>query len=133
MTCTDNICGTGIVPGPKPGDPEGAMTIAATAVYGGINVSWSYPSTNPHAVAHSLLYRGTTSDVNAAVQIAVVAGNRFLDSIATATTYFYWIKVVSVNGTVGDFVGPASATSRDRGADTIDDINGRIEIGRAHV
>ena len=129
MTCPNNVCGTGIVPGPKPGDPDNNLAISATQSYGGIDVSWTYPSTNPHAVAHVLLYRSTSHLVETAIQIAVVAGNLFYDKIAEVGTYFYWIKVVSVNGTVGNFVGPASATTRARSQDTVEDITGQIDRG----
>lgn len=135
MTCTDIVCGTGIHnPQPPtdpghPGDPSGGMTLTANAAYGGIRVSWTYPSVNPHTVAHFLLYRSLTSDPVSANEIATVSGNQFLDSIAEATTYYYWIKVVSIYGTIGALIGPASATSRDRGADTIDDVQGRIVDG----
>lgn len=129
MTCPNNVCGTGIVPGPKPGDPDNNIALTANVAYGGIDVKWTYPTSNAHAVAHTLLYRGTTNNRDAAIQIAVVAGNLFYDKIAEVGTYFYWIQVVSVNGTVGDFIGPASATTRDRGQDTVEDITGQIDNG----
>ena len=129
MTCPDNVCGTGSWSGPKPGDPDNNIALTATVAYGGIDVKWTYPTSNAHAVAHTLLYRGTTNNRNAAIQIAVVAGNLFYDKIAEVGTYFYWIQVVSVNGTVGDFIGPASATTRARGQDTVEDITGQIDRG----
>ena len=129
MTCPNNVCGTGIVPGPKPGDPDNNIALTANVAYGGIDVKWTYPISNAHAVAHTLLYRGTTNNRDAAIQIAVVAGNLFYDKIAEIGTYFYWIQVVSVNGTVGDFIGPASATTRARSQDTVEDITGQIDKG----
>lgn len=138
MTCTDIVCGTGIVlpggpgsPGspPGPGDPLGGMTLTANAVYGGIQLAWTYPSINAHAVAHFIIYRSTDSIIDNASELGVISGNRFLDPIGEEITYYYWIKVVSIYGTQGDLVGPASATARDRGADTIDDIQGRIVDG----
>ena len=129
MTCPNNVCGTGIVPGPKPGDPDNNIALTANVAYGGIDVKWTYPISNAHAVAHTLLYRGTTNNRDAAIQIAVVAGNLFYDKIAEIGTYFYWIQVVSVNGTVGDFIGPASATTRARSQDTVEDITGQIDTG----
>lgn len=129
MTCPNNVCGTGIVPGPKPGDPDNNIALTATVAYGGIDVKWTYPTSNAHAVAHTLLYRGATNNRNAAIQIAVVAGNLFYDKIAEVGTYFYWIQIVSVNGTVGDFIGPASATTRARSQDTVEDITGQIDTG----
>ena len=80
MTCNNNVCGTGITPGPKPGDPDNNIALTANVAYGGIDVKWTYPASNAHAVAHTLLYRGTTNNRNAAIQIAVVAGNLFYDA-----------------------------------------------------
>lgn len=129
MTCPNNVCGTGSVPGPKPGDPDNNLAISATQSYGGVDVYWTYPKSNPHAVAHVQLYRSTSHLVVTAIQIAVVAGNTYYDKINEVGTYFYWIKVVSVNGTVGEFIGPASATTRLRSQDTIEDLTGQIDRG----
>lgn len=125
-SCSTSVCGTGDWSGPAPGDPSTDVVLTATATYGGIQVAWGYPTTNPHAVAHTLLYRSTTDNVATAVQLAVVSGDSYFDRIATEGNYFYWIKVVSVHGTVGEFVGPASATARNRGEDTVADLLGRI-------
>lgn len=125
-SCSTSVCGTGEWSGPAPGDPSTDVVLTATATYGGIQVAWSYPSNNPHAVAHTLLYRSTSGNVATAVELAVVSGSTYFDRIATEGNYFYWIKVVSVHGTVGEFVGPASATARNRGEDTVADLMGRI-------
>lgn len=125
-SCSTSVCGTGEWSGPAPGDPNTDVVLTATATYGGIQVAWGYPTTNPHAVAHTLLYRSTADNVATSVQLAVVSGDSYFDRIATEGNYFYWIKVVSVHGTVGEFVGPASATARNRGEDTVADLMGRI-------
>jgi hypothetical protein len=129
MNCTTGICGTG-GPGPLPGDPDlSASVLSAVPVFGGIDVSWTYPAVNPHAVAHTLLYRGLTDDVNLAVELAVVAGNRFHDQVDSATQYRYWIRFVSVNGTLGDFIGPAVATAKPLIEDLIEQLTGEIDNG----
>ena len=125
-SCSTTVCGTGEWGGPAPGDPSTDVVLTATATYGGIQVAWGYPTTNPHAVAHTLLYRSTSDNVATAVELAVVSGSTYFDRIATEGNYFYWIKIVSVNGTVGAFVGPASATARNRGEDTVADLIGKI-------
>lgn len=125
-SCSTTVCGTGEWDGPAPGDPSTDVVLTATATYGGIQVVWGYPTTNPHAVAHTLLYRSTSGNVATAVELAVVSGSTYFDRIATEGNYFYWIKIVSVNGTVGAFVGPASATARNRGEDTVADLIGKI-------
>jgi|GEM_PF-6457886 len=108
------VCGTGFGNFPKPGDPDSNVTLKATPAFGGIDVEWTYPAINPHAVAHVLLYRSTSDNADNAVRHAVVSGNFFYDKTTTASLieYFYWIQIVSVNGTVSEMIGPASAKAR---------------------
>lgn len=131
MSCTELACGTGGWAGPKPGDPNNNVTLGARTVRGGIEVSWSYPTTNAHAVAHTLLYRGVSNDFNQAMQLGVVSGSLFFDQITVTvnTEYFYWIKIVSVNGTIGNLIGPASAVARPIGKQTMEDLTGLIDEG----
>jgi hypothetical protein len=131
MSSSVIVCGTGNWSGPKPGDPDNNVTLSATTVFGGIDVSWSYPSTYPHAVAHTLLYRGITANYSAAIQLGIVAGGHYYDkiSVAETTQFYYWISIVSVNGTVGELIGPASATARVLGEQTLESISARIDAG----
>ena len=128
-SCITDTCGTGDWNGPKPGDPDNNSILSAVPAFGGIDVSWTYPNTNPHAVAHVILYRGITNNYAASVRQATVAGNTFYDKITgtAGTRYYYWIQIVSVNGTVGNVIGPASAIARSRIEDTIIDLSGKIE------
>lgn len=131
MSCTDVVCGTGGWTGPLPGDPDNNVLLTANRVFGGIDVSWTYPSTNPYAVAHTLLYRGITNEFLNAAQRAVVAGSIFYDKIdvETETQYYYWIQLVSVNGTVGETIGPVSAIALPIGAQTLEQLTDRIDEG----
>jgi len=131
MSCTDIVCGTGGWTGPRPGDPDNNVILTAAGVLGGINIRWTYPSTNSHAVAHTILYRGSSSDFATAVQHEIVNGTFFFDRIEneTPTTFYYWIRIVSINGTQADLIGPASATHRPRIAGTVEDLTGLIEQG----
>ena len=125
------LCGTGNWTGPKPGDPNNDVLLSATTAFGGVDVSWSYPTINPAAVAHINLYRGITDDIGYAVPYRVVTGNYFFDKNTTGTTatYFYWIQIVSVNGTEGSIVGPASAVARATIEETMEMLTGRIDAG----
>lgn len=126
------ICGTDSISGPKPpkpGDPDNNVTLSAFSSFGGIDISWTYPQSFPHAVAHTLLYRANSADFNSAVQLAVVAGNFYYDKHTVEATYYYWIKIISVNGTVGALIGPASATVRLLIQDLITSLTGRIDAG----
>lgn len=131
MTCTDVVCGTGNTPGPKPGDPDNSIAITAQTVFGGIRVSWSYPALNPHGVAHFKLYRSANGSFNTAIEIAIVSGSIYTDRLepTTDTTYWYWVSMVTVNGTEMDPRGPASAVARVVGQQTLETLTGRIDSG----
>lgn len=130
-SCITDTCGTGDWTGPLPGDPDNNVTLSAVPAFGGIDVSWTYPSTNPHAVAHVILYRGVTANYAASVKQATVSGNTFYDRITgtAGLRYYYWIQIVSVNGTVSAAVGPASAIARTRVEDLMQDLTGQIDSG----
>lgn len=94
-------------------------------------MAWSYPTTNPEAVAFVKLYRGILPNFNAATQIATVAGDQFYDK-STSTQliqYYYWIIIVSVNGTQGQLIGPASATAKPTIDVVLEQLAGRIDAG----
>jgi len=129
MSCETDVCGIGGWGGPKPGDPSNNSVLSATPAFGGVDVSWSYPATNPYAVAHTLLYKGINSNFANANQIAVVAGNFFYDKTTASVLvqYYYWIQIVSVNGTVGATIGPASATAKPVIAEVIANLSAQID------
>lgn len=125
------VCGTGVGNFPKPGDPDNNSILTATPAFGGIDVEWTYPTLNPYAVAHTILYRGTSDKVDNAVRHKVVDGTFFYDKTTTATQvkYYYWIEFVSVNGTVGKKIGPASATARPTVLQVMEMLTGQIDDG----
>lgn len=131
MPCTDNVCGTGGWAGPLPGDPDNNSVLSAVPAYGGIDLSWTYPNTNPEAVAHIRIYRGTTDNFDWAIQIKIVNGDNFYDRIPAnqLRQYFYWIRIISVNGTVGDPIGPATAVPKKLIDETIAELSGKIDVG----
>lgn len=130
-SCTTTTCGVGGWGGPLPGDPDNNVILTATTAFGGIDVSWTYPTTNPAAVAHVLLYRGTSANYSSAIMRATVGGNFFYDksSTSSATQYWYWIQIVSVNGTVGALIGPASAVAKPTIANVIEGLTAQIDSG----
>lgn len=125
------VCGTGDGNHPKPGDPNTNINVWATGVFGGIDVGWSYPTINPHAVAHTILYRSTVDDVNTAATIAVVNGSTYYDKTMglSSIRFYYWIQVVSVNGTYGPMQGPATAIARPTIEDIMRDLTSMIDEG----
>ena len=131
MSSMPGVCGTGGWSGPKPGDPDNNSILSATPAFGGIDVSWTYPSTNPFAVAHVLVYRGVSADYMGAIYLATVSGSLYYDKtdIEMPIEYFYWIRLVSINGTYGELIGPASAVARPSIERTIEQLTGKIDAG----
>ena len=114
----ENYCGTGFsIYTPKPGDPSGNVVVRAEGVVLGIKVSWTLPSVNTTAVSFVKVYRAEEADFNKSSQIAQVASDNFLDPVPDFKTYFYWIKILSLSGTLSEAYGYASA------------VKGRADIG----
>lgn len=130
-SCATTTCGVGGWGGPLPGDPDNNVTLSATPAFGGIDVSWTSPTTNPQAVAYVQLYRGVSSTFANAVLLTTVGGNFFYDKSTNAnlTTYYYWISIVSVNGTAGALIGPASAVAKPPIVTVIEQLTGQIDAG----
>lgn len=136
QNCTLNalgeyVCGTGDWNGPAPGDPDMThLLIKATPAFGGIDVEWTFPNINPNAVAYTIIYRSLLPDPDSAVTLKFAQGNFYYDPIPDTTTrYYYWIRVVSIYGTQGDLIGPASATSKPLIEDMIERLTGQIDAG----
>jgi hypothetical protein len=120
------LCGTGLFgSGTLPGDPNlGNSVLSATGLVGAIGLSWIYPTINPHAVAHTLIYRSKQNDFDLAALIRTQSGDFYRDeAVEEGTRYYYWIRMVSVNGTTGEVIGPASAIPQL----TIDELIGLLE------
>lgn len=127
--CSTAVCGTGGWNGPLPGDPDNNSILTATAEFGGVQLSWTLPSTNAHAVAYTNIYRSIGDDFATAIPFTAVSGTGYYDFQAAKVIrqYFYWIQHVSVNGTVLDPIGPASATAMPQIDQVIAALTGRVE------
>lgn len=122
-------CGIGGWGGPLPGDPSNNSVLTATPAFGGIDVNWTYPTTNPGAVSYVKLYRATVPVFENALLIAEVGGSHYYDKLEAAVQYYYWIRFVSINGTVGEVIGPATAVARPLIAEVIENLTGIIDEG----
>jgi peptidoglycan hydrolase CwlO-like protein len=110
-----------------PSDPNNDSTLNAIAVNGGIRIYWSYPTVNPQSVTHTKIFKGTSSAFGSSTQLANTAGDDYFDSaVAGGTTYYYWIQIVSINGTTAATIGPASATAISWGTQIMSEISGQI-------
>ena len=132
MTCEGNVCGTGGWNGPLPGDPDNNIRLAANTTYGGIDVRWSYPLKNGYAVAYTSVFRGLESDFSKSVELDKVGGSMYFDKLnpTVATTYYYWIQVVSINGTVNEVIGPVSAEAVPLAKQTLESLTDQIDAGQ---
>ena len=131
MSCDDLVCGTGGWSGPLPGDPSNNAVLSATPAYGGIDINWTFPTTNPEAVLHTRLYRGTTDNFDWSIQRAIASGDNFYDRIPSneIRRYYYWIRIISINGTYGDPIGPVSAIPNKMIDEMIAELSGQIDAG----
>lgn len=127
------VCGTGLGNFPQPGDPNTNINVAGTQVFAGALVTWSFPTTNPHAVAHFNLYRSTVNDPLTMALHRVLLSTAYVDTVqpVSPTTYYYWVEVVSVSGTVGPPVGPAAVSL----SPLVDGITSRLvgKVGTSHL
>lgn len=137
MTCSDNACGTGIGTTILPGDPDNNSILTASPAFGGIEVSWTLPSTNAHGIAYTKIWRGLTPSFNSALMIAAASGDRYFDrfdwTLSNITMQYYWIEFVSINGTVNAPIGPAAAVPRQTIDQVIDQLTAKIDYSMLSV
>lgn len=128
MACTDVVCGTGGWSGPKPGDPDNTSILLVTPAFGGNDVTWTLPLTNSHAVSHVNIFRANSNNPNLAIRRAAATGDFYFDKIPSDELweYFYWIQIVSINGTYGEMIGPVSAIPKPAISEVIAQLAGKI-------
>jgi len=124
-------CGTSGGLGPLPSDPDSNLILTAKPAFGGIDVTWTYPETNPQAVAHTIIFRSTNADPATMIKHQIATGDFYYDKVNPTQNieYFYWVQWVSINGTYGDIVGPVSAIARPTVSQTLEMLTGQIEAG----
>lgn len=106
-------CGTG-VGRTYQDDPDNTSLLSAKGTIGGVDLHWTYPGINPQSVAYVTIYRSTSWTEGTGREIARMAGTYFYDRTENyETTYYYWIRITSVNGTENDLIGPVSAKAVD--------------------
>ena len=126
---TANYCGTGLDEYVPPGDPNlGSSVLSARAVWPGVELTWTYPNVNPEGVAHTRVYRSQSNKFNSAVQLAIAEGGYYFDQETSSVNikFYYWIRMISVNGTVGPVIGPASAVKNAMVDYIIYELDGKI-------
>lgn len=130
MSCTTDYCGTGESNIPKPGDPSNNGVLTAKPAFGGIDLGWTYPTVNPFAVSYTSVHRARSNQFNMSIIIAGQVGSgHYRDPVEPGVEFFYWITFTSVNGTIGEPIGPASAIARDAVEGTLEELTGKIDNG----
>lgn len=121
------VCGIQGLNASLPSDPDNNLVLTAVAGYGGVQLNWTLPLSNSHAVSYIKVFRSTTT-FEEAMQIATCSGDRFFDETAIQpVSYHYWIQVVSINGTQGTRIGPASATPMQVVTKLLQELSGKID------
>lgn len=123
------VCGTGGWKGPLPGDPDNNVVLTAVPGYGGVLLYWTMPTINPHAVAHFRLFRGISGNLEDAIMLGVTNSTRYFDGDVGSDIreYFYWIQIVTINGTELFHVGPSSAIPMPAISKILEDLAGKVE------
>ena len=131
MGCNEWSCGTSLGEITLPNDPSNNSALSAIGMRGGIQLSWSYPTVNPQAVAFFRIYRGTSTDPYASIELATSSTSYYFDTLeeGDTTRYYYWIQVVSINGTAMEYIGPADAVALSAIASLIESLTGKIDSG----
>ncbi|AUV61906.1 tail fiber protein [Pseudomonas phage Littlefix] len=125
-------CGTGGWVGPVPGDPSTSdVYITATPAFGGIDVNITWPQINPQAVAYVSLYRSLLPDPESAAIHDQFTGTFYYDRVddVTKPTYYYWVRIMSVNGTFSEMIGPAWSQPKPLIDEMIEQLTGKIDLG----
>ena len=102
----------------------------ATSEFGGINLKWTTPNINAHAVAFTKIFRSVSADVNHSVIVGTQNGSSYFDvepASNPTVTYYYWIQHVSINGSLLEYVGPASAKAKPEIDKIIQLLAGKVE------
>jgi predicted phage tail protein len=96
--------------------PSIPSSLAATAGASNIRLDWTNPTETDLKIIE--VYRHTSNVSASATKIASLNSDYFVDqNIATATTYYYWVKAVDFSGNASGFSGSANASATTLTAD----------------
>lgn len=127
--CSTAVCGTGGWNGPLPGDPDNSSVLSAVSDFGGVQLTWTLPSTNSHAVAYTQIYRSISDVFETAIPFTAVSATGYFDRSAADVIrpYYYWIQHVSTYGTTLDPIGPAMAVAKPQIDQVLSALAGKVE------
>ena len=133
------LSGTGILSGgtgtlkPKPQPPGGLpappvpVNLQASGGFAAILLNWQYEAYTGHS--HTEIWRASTNNLGNALIVGTTAAKVYTDYVTqTGTTYYYWVRNVSVSGEVSAYNstnGTPATLSTDPGL-LIDLLTGEI-------
>jgi hypothetical protein len=103
--------------------PGVATSLAATGAYKTIQLTWTNPTDADWFQTE--IWRSTTNNSATATRIGSVSASTYADSgLASATTYYYWLKTKDYTGNTSAFSTGANATTNAEAIDGTNGLNG---------
>jgi hypothetical protein len=81
--------------------PPAPSGLVATAGFANVYLSWTGAEYRNHA--YTEIWRATTDNIGVAVKVGTSTTNLYADAALEATTYYYWIRFVSVANVTGPY------------------------------
>ncbi|MFV1943500.1 DUF1983 domain-containing protein [Pseudomonas luteola] len=114
--------------------PTGALppipdTFVATGVFGGVQLSWTLPSTLYSNHSLTEIYRATEPTPTKRVMIGTAVGGFYFDRIAEPEekTFYYWIRFVSLGNRNGPFSAMVEGTKLPDLDELLAQLSGEID------
>lgn len=104
-----------------PDTPSGLTT---EGLFRNVQVKWNQPTYFGHD--YTEVWRAGVNDIAQSFKVGETKNDYFVDITEGDTTYFYWIRNVSVTGTVGLWSGFSEVTTPDTGFITAEELIGRL-------
>ena len=123
-------CGIGQKP-VNPYDPSQVTNVIAISQIGGVKIKVNTPLENSSNVAYFNLYKSKSSTFNKLNLLTTFSGFEYFDRFEDPqeSLHYYWVEMVSIQGTVFDPIGPAWGRSLSTIQDILYNLYGKIDEG----
>lgn len=88
--------------------PPAPTNLQASAGFSNVGLSWSPALYETHS--YTEIWRHTADNINEATQVGSSSSSAYSDAVDPKATYFYWIRFVSLSGTIGPYNNIAGTT-----------------------
>lgn len=107
--------------------PPAAVNLQATGGFSQVALSWEIPAFYGN-YGYTEIHRNAVDNLSTAVLVGVTAAGVFSDAVDTASTFYYWVRIVSATGVVGDFNAASGtvATTAIQPQDLLDSLAGQL-------